>query len=243
MDLTPQDVACQIAVIDLCYFKTLTLSELMAKNFSKPDKSPNFQFMVQLFNRWSSWVGTEIFACADIHHRVDVIEKIIDIAWFLRELRDFHGAYALTAGLGHYTIARLNITFEKVSKKSKTTLAALQDVFKADQNHKNYRDELQRSRPPLVPYLGLFGKDLFVVEENLGPNVLENGMVNFEKMRSVYSVLKTVKNWQSFTYPVEEVKAVADILLNKTLLTDDEMDEKSREFEPRKPRPPPPPPS
>lgn len=240
LDLATQDLACQMALIDLKYFKELPLDELMSKNFAKPEKSPHFQAMVQLFNRWSLWVGTEIFACPDIHARVAVIEKIISLAEFLRELRDFHGAYAITAGLNHYSITRLHMTLEKVNKKSKQTLAALQELFNSEANHKNYRDILQRSTPPLVPYLGLYSKDLFVIEENLGPNVLPNGMVNFEKMRSVYIALKAVKHLQSFSYGFPEVPALAKLMLEKPLLTEDEMDEKSREFEPRKPRPPPP---
>eukprot|EP00026_Physarum_polycephalum_P004655 Phypoly_transcript_04677.p1 GENE.Phypoly_transcript_04677~~Phypoly_transcript_04677.p1 ORF type:complete len:679 (+),score=84.77 Phypoly_transcript_04677:169-2037(+) len=237
LDLATQDVACQIAIVDLKYFKAVPLDEFMAKNFAKAEKSPHFQAMVQLFNRWSSWVGTEVFSCAEIHARASAIEKIISVAEYLRHLQDFHGAYAITAGLGHYTIARLHMTLEKVSKRAKHTLAALQELFNSESNHKNYRDVLQHAKPPYVPYLGLYSKDLFVVEENLGPNVIEStSMLNFEKVRSVYAVLKAVKHLQTFTYAFPEVPALVKLMLEKPLLTEDEMDNKSREFEPRRAR-------
>lgn len=83
-------------------------------------------------------------------------------------------------------------------------------------------------------------QDLFVIEENLGPNVLPTGMVNFEKMRSVFTALKAVKHLQSFSYTYPEVPSLGKLLLEKPLLSEDDMDAKSKEFEPRKPRPPPP---
>ena len=84
-------------------------------------------------------------------------------------------------------------------------------------------------------------QDLFVVEENLGPNIIEaTGMLNFEKIRSVYTTLKTVKHLQTFTYSFPEVPALVKLMLEKPLLTEDDMDDRSREFEPRKARPPPP---
>lgn len=239
LDLATQDLACQMAIIDLKHFKGLPVEELMAKNFTKPEKSPHYQAMVQLFNRWSLWVATEIFACPDVHARAAVIEKLISLAEMLRDLRDFHGAYAITAGLGHFSITRLHLTLEKVSKRSKQSFAGLQELFNSDFNHKTYRDLLQRSNPPLVPYLGLYSKDLFVIEENLGPNVLPSGMVNFEKMRSVFLAVKAVKHLQSFSYSFPEVPDLAKLMLEKTLLTEEEMEEKSLEFEPRKARPSP----
>ena len=78
---------------------------------------------------------------------------------------------------------------------------------------------------------------MFVVEENLGPNVMpETEMLNFEKMRSVYGILKAVKHLQTFSYSFPEVPALVKLMLEKPLLTEDEMDEKSKEFEPRRAR-------
>jgi hypothetical protein len=62
-------------------------------------------------------------------------------------------------------------------------------------------------------------------------------MVNFEKIRSVYVAVKTVKHLQTFTYTFPEVPGLVKLMLEKPLLTEDEMDNKSREFEPRKGRP------
>jgi len=62
-------------------------------------------------------------------------------------------------------------------------------------------------------------------------------MVNFEKMRSVYNILKTIKDLQNFEYPFETVKSVADMLIRKELLSEDVMDTRSKEVEPRKPKP------
>ncbi len=52
------------------------------------------------------------------------------------------------------------------------------------------------------------------MEENLGSNILPNtGMVNFEKMRAVFTALRAVKYFQSYSYIFPEVPALIKLIL------------------------------
>eukprot|EP01133_Synstelium_polycarpum_P019479 gene19479-23334_t len=171
LDCDINEVAIQITCIDERAFRTLSVFELLAGRFSTPDKSPLFQAMVRLFNRWSSWVGSEILRHPTPSQRAIAIERLIDIAAATLSLNNFHAAYAITTGLNHYSLRRLAITWDRVSKKSMVAFTSLQATFSTDANHKAYRERLTAAKPPLIPYLGLYTKDLFVIGDGQ-PNFL-----------------------------------------------------------------------
>ncbi|KAM9963456.1 hypothetical protein ACTFIW_006686 [Dictyostelium discoideum] len=177
-DIDSTQAAIQITLIDEKAFRMIPIFELLKKKFVRPDLSPNFQSMVQLFNRWSSWVGSEILNCTTPTSRALVIEKFIEIAFILLNLKNFHCCYAITQGIYHYAIKRLYLTWDKISKKSMNQFEELQKIFSTESNHKNYREVLNSSSPPLIPYLGLYTKDLLVIEDSNPTLIINNNNNN-----------------------------------------------------------------
>ena len=60
----------------------------------------------------------------------------------------------------------------------------LQTLVSSESRFKNMRDALHRCDPPCIPYLGMYLTDLSFIEEGT-PNVTDEQLVNFSKMRMV----------------------------------------------------------
>eukprot|EP01132_Coremiostelium_polycephalum_P004298 gene4298-5378_t len=232
-ELDATQIAIQITLIDEKAFRSIPVQELLQKKFSKHEQSPNFQSMVQLFNRWSSWVGSEILLYTSPSQRALVIEKFIEIAMLLQNLKNYHSCYSITQGIYHYSIKRLYLTWDKISKKSLNNLMELQKIFSTESNHKNYRELLNSSKPPLIPYLGLYPKDLFIVEDS-NPTKLANDVINLEKMRLINQTIKYWRYYRENPYPMKSAPVLKQKILSRPILNDDEMFEKSLLLEPRK---------
>lgn len=72
-------------------------------------------------------------------------------------------------------IARLKSSWEKLPAKSNQDYEKLLVASDMSHNYKHYREALKECKPPAIPYLGLFPKDLIAVEEgneNRTPEVL-----------------------------------------------------------------------
>ncbi|EFA74800.1 RasGEF domain-containing protein [Heterostelium album PN500] len=246
VDSDSAEVSIQIALLDEQTFSALHVSELLLNRFAKPAESPCFQAMVASFNRWSSWVGSEVVGATSSSARAALFERFIEIASNLLELNDFHGSYAITMGLQHYAIRRLTLSWEKVSRKSMSSYQSLQRLFATDANHKAYRERLHSAKSPLVPYIGIYSKDLFAVGDASPTTLKDNNyndnnnnsysnvtILNLDKMRQIQSILHLLQSYRQSSYPMKSVSTLQNKILDRQILNDDEMYEKSLLLEPR----------
>jgi son of sevenless-like protein len=101
--------------------------------------------------------------------------------------------------LNSVAVSRLKQTWEKVPKRCIKILEDIDELFSMRFNYKNYRDALAKATPPVVPYIGLYTKFLFAIEET-NPSKLQNGLINFEKLRMIYNVMKELQKFQGKPY-------------------------------------------
>ena len=73
-----------------------------------------------------------------------------------------------------------------VCPQTRQTLEKLQVLVSSDGRFRSLRDALHRCDPPCIPYLGMYLTDLSFIEEGT-PNFTEDGLLNFSKMRMVYT--------------------------------------------------------
>jgi len=197
----PLELARQMTLMDAALFRSIPSRELLHLRFMKSSESPNYVRMKNQFNKWSNWACAQVVLHSLTSVRVDALERLLAIASECCAVNNFNTAYAIAAGLQAVSISRLKKTWEKISKKSKLHQQELQTLFDVADNHRNYVDRLERSTPPLLPYIGLFGKHLFGLEEG-NPSKL-HGMWNIEKMRKIFHVLKEKRMYEVVSYPWE----------------------------------------
>lgn len=86
-----------------------------------------------------------------------------------------------------------------------TTLGKFNELvhlYSEENNSKPYRDLLRKIRPPCVPFLGLFLKDLTEIEQRHEDTV--GGMINFEKRIKMGKVLMIIKQFQHINFRFEQ---------------------------------------
>jgi len=234
LDLEDKAIAEQLTYIDNKLFRAVKFSDLLHKNFQEASSSPGFTAMMRKFNLWGGWVATEIVSCErQVQQRAALIHKFIRIAAICLELRSFNTAYAIVAGLENSSVCRLKITWGHVPKEGQTTFNFLKHVFDMSKNYNNYRTVLQQANPPLVPYLGLYPKDLFAIEENV-PTKQEQGLISLTKLRRLHEIIHPLQEYQlGKNYVIKRDSVLQKYLKNVRVLSSDEQYQKSLNCEAR----------
>eukprot|EP01119_Soliformovum_irregulare_P011950 TRINITY_DN3065_c0_g1_i3.p1 TRINITY_DN3065_c0_g1~~TRINITY_DN3065_c0_g1_i3.p1 ORF type:complete len:1054 (-),score=357.72 TRINITY_DN3065_c0_g1_i3:316-3477(-) len=198
LDFSPIDLAKALTWIDHQLFKNLPLNECLYLNFMNPEKSPKFNAFSTHFNALSRWVAVEIVKRQNLDQRVEMIGYFVKVAECLREFRDFSGCFSVIAGLNMSAISRLKNTWAKVPKGTLQRYEKVFELLNTTKNYKNYRIELKSATLPLVPYVALYTKHLFSVEENNPTKV--DGFININKLRLLFQVTEELLSYQEGEY-------------------------------------------
>jgi len=173
------------------------------------DKSPNIHRMAQNFNRTSQWASCEILLQDKIEKRVKITKKLIKIANFCLEINNFDTAMAIVLGLTSIPILRLKKTWAKIESfpKIQEMYNELLTFIDAENNHKAYRDRLNGSKPPAIPYIGLFLRDFTLLGDGNPDNLKTNDgqeVINIDKRRKIFSIIHDLVKYQHIHYPFIE---------------------------------------
>eukprot|EP01087_Luapelamoeba_hula_P011925 TRINITY_DN3309_c0_g1_i1.p1 TRINITY_DN3309_c0_g1~~TRINITY_DN3309_c0_g1_i1.p1 ORF type:complete len:698 (-),score=87.63 TRINITY_DN3309_c0_g1_i1:98-2191(-) len=191
----PNFLAEQLTLIDNDLFLAVSKRELLKKRFMTPSLAPNFTAMVHRFNRTGEWVSVEILGRDTAAARANIITQFVRIAMCLRKLNSFNSLFGILGGLNSTPITRLKLTWEKVPRKETSEFKKLMKLIHTDGNYQKYRHTLLEAKPPLIPYLALISRDLFVSEDG-NATFLEGKMVNFAKMRMIWRQIQLVASYQ-----------------------------------------------
>uniref|UniRef100_M3ZL43 Ras protein specific guanine nucleotide releasing factor 1 n=1 Tax=Xiphophorus maculatus TaxID=8083 RepID=M3ZL43_XIPMA len=192
-------------------------------------------FVFQGILRSSNLIATEILRCDDLVTRVAVIEKWVAVADICRCLHNYNAVLEITSSLNRSSVFRLKKTWLKVSKQTKALIDKLQKLVSSEGRFKNLREALKNCDPPCVPYLGMYLTDLAFIEEGT-PNYTEDNLVNFSKMRMISHIIREIRQFQQTAYKVDLQPKVAQYLLDKSFVLDEEsMYEASLRIEPKVP--------
>jgi len=227
-----EETAKQLTLIDSQLFRGIPKKELLNKRFMNPDTSPNFNAMVNRFNQAASWVGSVILAYEQPSRRAKAICRFIKICTASLRLNSFNTVFAILAGLNNTAISRLKLTWERVPRKYMRRFKELMGLVSDGKNHSTYRQELLKARPPIVPYLALFSRDLFGVEES-NSTITPDGLINFAKMRMICKLINEFASFQ-VSFPFEIEPTLRSLLKGFQPPSEDEQYERSHRLEPRK---------
>ncbi|XP_013403416.1 ras-specific guanine nucleotide-releasing factor 1 [Lingula anatina] len=234
--LSALDIAEQLTYLDHHIFMAIRSEELLCQAWMKPDKAekaPHVLMVSKRFNEVSRLVVSEIVRRPNFQERIACIEKWAAIADICRCLHNYNGVLQICAAFVNSSVYRLKKTWDKLSKQTKQMIEKLQQLVSSDGRFKNMRDALHRCDPPCIPYLGMYLTDLSFIEEGT-PNVTEEGLVNFSKMRMVAHVIREIQVFQQTSYKIDLQTKVTAYLLDPTRLLDEEETYKaSLEIEPR----------
>ncbi|XP_077988793.1 ras-specific guanine nucleotide-releasing factor 2-like [Glandiceps talaboti] len=234
------DLAEQLTYLDHKLFIAVPYEEFLSQSWMKSDKAtkaPYIMAVTKRFNEVSKLVASEIIRQPNLQARASAIEKWAAVADICLCIHNYNGVLEITSALMNSAVYRLRKAWDKVSKQTKAMLERLQIVVSSEGRFKNMREALHRIDPPCIPYLGFYLTDLAFIEDGT-PNITEEGLVNFSKMRMIAHVIREIRHFQQTPYKIDSDRRIINYLLDTDhIMDDDELYALSLELEPRQPRP------
>lgn len=189
MNYDPMDIAKAITMLDFYHFKKIDVQEYLTHPISA-DKTPNLFKMTTQFNKLSLWVQTMIISGQNVEERVSIISFLSKLLNELIQLRNYHSALSIYTGLEASVLSSYLVkTIAKSKKKIHKTMDYCSNLFSMHKNYKTYFECLRKHKEmDSIPIIVLISKNLASVDEV--QELYIGNRVNFEKLRSIYAVLK-----------------------------------------------------
>lgn len=218
-DIDDTEIARQFTIRSHNIYRKIKPEELLNQAWSKDKlkhRAPNVLKIKDDFNLMSAWVATSIVSPEGLNQRRARMQKIIKVCEKLRMLNNFHALLAFCSGLQSVAIHRLTFTREAVGPQAIALLDSYVSLMKAEKSYKDYRTELLKIDPPVVPYLGIYQTDITFIEDGNPDWVTADtgrDLINYAKRKLVYNVIQEVQQYQQKPYnlqPVYQIQALIE---------------------------------
>ncbi|XP_050530881.1 ral guanine nucleotide dissociation stimulator isoform X2 [Daktulosphaira vitifoliae] len=237
-DVAEKHFAEQLTRMDKDVLKKMVAHQCLGAVWSKNKRAgsaPTVLATIDQFNAVSLRVISTVLL-ALYSDRAHVIETWIDIAQELRVLKNFSSLKAIISGLQSNSVFRLQKTWQSVPRDKVELFQELARIFSEENNQWAQRKLLIREGTAkfadtfnnndrhlqkiikkqqitklnigTIPYLGTFLTDLTMIDAAT-PDVLPDGLINFDKKRKEFEVLAQIKLLQgaanSYNIPEDTV--------------------------------------
>ncbi|KAJ6231325.1 ras guanine nucleotide exchange factor a [Anaeramoeba flamelloides] len=236
LDVHKEEMARQITLMNSDMFRKIKPSELVTEAWQKKglrSKATNVLKLINKFNEYGSYIATQIVHQESLKDRVKMYSRFLKIGKFLLEMNNYDYLMATVAGYTNSAVKRLKLTIAEVPKNVSKYLVEFKNLFTHAQGYKEYRDHLDKTEPPVVPYLGVFLTDITFISSG-SPNKID-GLINFSKRKLLYNVVSKIQEYQRVPYKFQYVHQI-QVLLRKPLKgqSEKELYQISLKREPRK---------
>jgi len=196
------------------------------------DNTPNLDKFVSRFNKESYWVATEICNIQDLKKRTNMLKKWIIIANECIKSNNFYSFFSIISGLSLIPVSRLKKTWDGIGDKHKKIWKSHENLCDPSKNMKNFRDILENSKPPIVPFLPIYIKDLTFMNDGNESKI--DGMINFDKLRMMANRVKDISKLVDYEYENINVDSELQNYISHPMVEGDALlMEKSLKLEPR----------
>jgi hypothetical protein len=236
----PSIIAGQLAMIHCRLFSMIHPSELTYNAPLDAERSPNYTGVVQHINCLTSWVAYDILYRTTPADRARVLVYYLDVAECSLNLGDFLGCWAIRGAFDLHPVSRMSQTLERIPRKDASRNKRLASLFEPRMNFAEYRrafDNQLNETSFAIPILAFLPKDIIRLETS-EPTFPEPGLVDVDKLRSIYYVLQnlTYADAQAFLKLNPQIKAIStiwDFFANLPLIQETTLDQLSYKAEPR----------
>jgi hypothetical protein len=163
-------VANELTMIVSDLFQSIDALDLLTQHKRKPTtkEASKISLMISQFNLISNWAATEVVKQEQLPKRCKVLTQIMKVALDCFEIQNFDTATAITSGLQSAAVARLAMTWSRIQDENPKVLQryrGLEATLSSEDNYKAYRALQSNVKPPAIPFLGVFLKDV-------GPSII-----------------------------------------------------------------------
>eukprot|EP01090_Pellita_catalonica_P002932 TRINITY_DN12564_c0_g1_i1.p1 TRINITY_DN12564_c0_g1~~TRINITY_DN12564_c0_g1_i1.p1 ORF type:complete len:385 (+),score=45.90 TRINITY_DN12564_c0_g1_i1:70-1224(+) len=206
LDIDARLLAEQLTLRDAGLFQSILQKEVYNLSWKKKKKklSKNVIHQIERFNQVSFWVASEVVMTSDLKQRAAKISKFITIASICEESNNFNTLMAIIGGLNESSVARLKQTWAHIKGSQMETFETLNTLMSTKTNYAHYRRALDRAihaNQPVVPYLGVYLRDLTFIEE--ANQNMHNDLINADKLIMIGEVVLSITLAQRSAYTIE----------------------------------------
>lgn len=141
--------------------------------------------------------------------------------------------FAILCAFDFSSICRLKQTWKALPSKYMEMYNEMKTLCSVQTHYFPYKQMLITKTPPLVPYLGVFLRDLTFIEIG-NPTYLDKKkeMINYDKFRMLAAVLEDIRKYQQIPYSFEPLDDVQTALrVSMQTLDEDELFNLSKTIE------------
>lgn len=231
IEMPDDDVAEEMTRIDWIMFSSIRLRDLvrhvsLSLNQKEKCKSlANVNRMINHFNHIAKWVANMILVRDKPKHRAVALEKFMNIAIKLRQLKNYNGLAAVLAGINGSAIHRLAQTRALVPADVQKKFATLVVLMGTQKSHFAYRLAWENSSLPRIPFIPLHRRDLVSAEEGSKTFVGTNeDRINWKKFEILSDVILPIMKSQVVAYSgIKKRDVINDLILDCKMPIDDEV--------------------
>uniref|UniRef100_A0A0K2TJ71 CRK SH3-binding GNRP n=1 Tax=Lepeophtheirus salmonis TaxID=72036 RepID=A0A0K2TJ71_LEPSM len=222
------DLAEQMTYLDYQLFIRLDTVELILwVQEQNEDKSYNLTKFTEHFNNMSFWCRTQILQQDDSKEREKYMTKFIKIMKFLRKYNNFNSYLAILSALDSAPIRRL-----EWHKNIIDNLKEYCSLIDSSSSFRAYRQALNESGSPCIPYVGLILQDLTFV--HIGNSDIYHGKINFAKRWQQFNILDNLRRFRKENYHFKRREDIISFFDGFSLyLSEDELWQLSESIKPR----------
>ncbi|KXS18962.1 ras GEF [Gonapodya prolifera JEL478] len=167
--LSARLLAEQLTLVDIHLFRAIKSSEfsiyLWGRSEERSIRSRHLLEYIERFNQVGFWAATIVLTQSHAKDRARAIEKLVRVAKHCVRLHNFNSAMAILSGLTMAPVNRLKKTWLCVPTRAMAELSELEELFRYSSNFKSYRHLEHTATPPMLPFFGLFIKDLVFMND------------------------------------------------------------------------------
>ncbi|KAI0226232.1 hypothetical protein L0F63_003983 [Massospora cicadina] len=168
LDIHPLEVARQLTLLVSKIFCSITPSELINREFSKPTHESTATFVIkkaQTSTRITSLVTRLILSEPEVKQRAAWVKFFIEVAKYLLSLRNYGTLVSIMCALQTSAVIRLRQTWKLVPEKHMRTMESLRELTNHARNYQTLREHLRVATNPCLPFLGVYLTDLTFADE------------------------------------------------------------------------------
>ncbi|KAI8911613.1 ras guanine nucleotide exchange factor domain-containing protein [Gorgonomyces haynaldii] len=236
LEIESEILAQHLTMIEWESFSKIHPRDYMQQVWGKPPhprSSASVTNSVDHFNFMSSFASTAIIMERTSKSRAKMIAKLMRVSQWLRSMNNYKTLMAFILGIKASAIGRLRQTWKFLDQKEFVKdFEALESLMSSEKSFSRYRDALQQSELPCIPYLGVFQRDLIYMDETQQDKKMD-GTINFNKYVQMGDVLLYLQNFQLVQHQFKTDKHLMDKIRTSGVVDDAEAFQISLELEPR----------
>lgn len=238
----PEKIAACICMMETAIFSKLTSREFLLGGWSNKDPavqmrdSPTISTMINVATSMNYWIVNEILLHSDVSQRAKCITNAIKLCQALLLKGNFNALMAVVSGIQHNAIFRLKKTWALIRPEVMQVWKEMELLVSPVDNSINLRKMVKDTKPPKIPFLGLYLKDINAIHE-IPSTVVEEGitLINFHKMRLISETILGLLMYTKQPYQMKVDQEITDYITKYPAIEDDEqLFVMSRQLEPPK---------